>query len=36
MSSELDVTDAPRPRRTARNIDFRARTMSGDVTVRRA
>jgi len=36
MSSELDVTDAPPPSDSnAPNIDFRARTMSGDVTVRR-
>jgi Toastrack DUF4097 len=35
MSSELDVTDAPSGS-DGPNIDFRARTMSGDVTVRRA
>jgi hypothetical protein len=36
MSSELDVTDAPPPESDGPNIDFRARTMSGDVLVRRA
>jgi DUF4097 and DUF4098 domain-containing protein YvlB len=36
MSSELDVTDAPPPETDGPNIDFRARTMSGDVKVRRA
>ncbi len=35
MTSELDVTDAP-PESGGPAIDFRARTMSGDVTVRRA
>jgi DUF4097 and DUF4098 domain-containing protein YvlB len=36
MSSELDVSDAPPSDTDGPNIDFRARTMSGDVTVRRA
>ena len=36
MSSDLDVTDAPPPESDGPNIDFRARTMSGDVRVRRA
>ena len=36
MSSELDVSDAPPPETDGPNLDFRARTMSGDVTVRRA
>jgi DUF4097 and DUF4098 domain-containing protein YvlB len=38
MSSELEVTDAPPPppESDGPNIDFRARTMSGDVKVRRA
>jgi DUF4097 and DUF4098 domain-containing protein YvlB len=36
MSSELDVSDAPPPESDGPNIDLRARTMSGDVTVRRA
>jgi len=36
MSSELDVTDAPPTETGGDNIDFRARTMSGDVKVRRA
>jgi len=35
MSSELDVSDAP-PDSDGPTLDFRARTMSGDVTVRRA
>ena len=35
MSSELDVSDAP-PSSGGPAVDFRARTMSGDVTVRRA
>ena len=35
MSSDLDVTDAP-SESDGPNIDFRARTMSGDVKVRRA
>jgi DUF4097 and DUF4098 domain-containing protein YvlB len=35
MSSELDVTDTP-SESDGPSIDFRARTMSGDVTVRRA
>jgi len=34
-SSELDVSDAP-PVSDGPSIDFRARTMSGDITVRRA
>jgi putative adhesin len=36
MSSELDMHDAPVGESDGPNIDFRARTMSGDVTVRRA
>jgi DUF4097 and DUF4098 domain-containing protein YvlB len=35
MKSELDVSDAP-PQSDGPSVDFRARTMSGDVTVRRA
>jgi DUF4097 and DUF4098 domain-containing protein YvlB len=35
MSSEMDVSDAP-PVSDGPSVDFRARTMSGDVTVRRA
>jgi len=35
MSSELDVSDTP-PESDGPTLDFRARTMSGDVTVRRA
>jgi DUF4097 and DUF4098 domain-containing protein YvlB len=35
MKSELDVSDAP-PLSDGPAVDFRARTMSGDVTVRRA
>ena len=35
MSSELDVSDTP-PESGGPSVDFRARTMSGDVTVRRA
>lgn len=35
MTSELDVTDAPLTDSGGPSIDFRARTMSGDVTVRR-
>jgi DUF4097 and DUF4098 domain-containing protein YvlB len=35
MSSELDVSDTP-PDSDGPTLDFRARTMSGDVTVRRA
>ena len=35
MSSELDVSDSP-PVSDGPAVDFRARTMSGDVTVRRA
>jgi DUF4097 and DUF4098 domain-containing protein YvlB len=36
MSSDLELTDAPAPETDGPNIDFRARTMSGDVLVRRA
>jgi hypothetical protein len=36
MSSELDMHDASPGESDGPNIDFRARTMSGDVTVRRA
>ena len=36
MSSDLDITDAPPSESDGPNIDFRARTMSGDVKVRRA
>jgi DUF4097 and DUF4098 domain-containing protein YvlB len=35
MTSEMDVSDAP-PVSDGPSVDFRARTMSGDVTVRRA
>ena len=35
MTSELDVSDTP-PASDGPSVDFRARTMSGDVTVRRA
>lgn len=35
MSSELEVSDTP-PESGGPSVDFRARTMSGDVTVRRA
>jgi DUF4097 and DUF4098 domain-containing protein YvlB len=35
MSSELEVSDSP-PHSDGPAVDFRARTMSGDVTVRRA
>jgi hypothetical protein len=35
MSSELEMTDAPASDSEGPSIDFRARTMSGDVTVRR-
>lgn len=35
MTSEMDVSDAP-PASDAPSVDFRARTMSGDVAVRRA
>ena len=35
MSSEMEVSDTP-PESGAPSVDFRARTMSGDVTVRRA
>jgi DUF4097 and DUF4098 domain-containing protein YvlB len=35
MSSELEVSDIP-PHSEGPSVDFRARTMSGDVTVRRA
>jgi len=35
MTSELEVSDAP-PESGGPSVDFRARTMSGDVTVRRA
>jgi DUF4097 and DUF4098 domain-containing protein YvlB len=35
MSSELEVSDAP-PASDGPSVDFRARTMSGDVVVRRA
>jgi DUF4097 and DUF4098 domain-containing protein YvlB len=36
MSSEMDVSDAPPATSDGPTVDFRARTMSGDVTVRRA
>ena len=35
MTSEMDVSDAP-PESDGPDVDFRARTMSGDVKVRRA
>ena len=34
-TSEMDVSDAP-PESEGPTVDFRARTMSGDITVRRA
>jgi DUF4097 and DUF4098 domain-containing protein YvlB len=36
MTSEMDVSDAPPATSDGPTVDFRARTMSGDVTVRRA
>ena len=35
MSSDLDVSDQP-PQSDGPTMDFRARTMSGDITLRRA
>jgi DUF4097 and DUF4098 domain-containing protein YvlB len=35
MSSELEISDVP-PQSDGPSVDFRARTMSGDITIRRA